>query len=40
MKLVPFKKKLKSFFYNRLSSVFNHDDIRLFICSMDADILS
>ena len=27
-KLVPFKKKLKSFFYNRLSSVFNRDDIR------------
>ena len=28
VQLVPFKKKLKSFFYNRLSSVFNHDDIR------------
>ena len=25
--IVPFKKKLKSFIYNRLSSVFNQDDI-------------
>ena len=28
VKLVPFKKKLKSFFCNRLSSGFNRDDIR------------
>ena len=32
--IVPFKKKLKSFIYNRISSVFNQDDIHSykFVC--------
>ena len=28
LSLVPFRKKFESFFYNRLGTAFNHDDVR------------